>query len=350
MEDCTKRLAPYKVVLFVAAIVGVVALCYAMRDVFGALTASVFFYYVLDPIATWFTGRKIGGRVTISRLTAVIIATLVGVVAITLFIMILIPPITDQVQRFTKNLPSFQQHVDATFKSVQQRYRSMELPPEVQDSIRSGIDNVVSEFSVIVRHAAEATAGLFSQIVLIFMIPFLTIYMLLEKKDVKLSIVRFFPRKWQEEADQVLSEASATLRGYITGQLTLSVIMALLMTIGLGLLGVKAPLLLGLIAGITKMIPVVGIILGCIPAAFSALSSSPVLALWVIIIFTAIQLLENKIVLPVLLSRYVSLSPLTILLALVVGEQLGGLLGMFLATPVAAVLRVLYVHVRRKYD
>ncbi|MGA1863983.1 MAG: AI-2E family transporter, partial [bacterium] len=96
--------------------------------------------------------------------------------------------------------------------------------------------------------------------------------------------------------------------------------------------------------------PVVGIFLGCIPAAIAALATSRTLALWILIIFTLIQVLENKLILPVMLSHYVDLSPLTILCALIVGEELGGLLGMFIATPIMAVIRIIYIHIRKKYE
>jgi predicted PurR-regulated permease PerM len=98
------------------------------------------------------------------------------------------------------------------------------------------------------------------------------------------------------------------------------------------------------------MIPIIGVVFAAIPAAFVALSSSTELAITVIVIFSIIQLLETKLIMPLFFSRYVNLSPLSILLALVVGEKAGGILGMFLATPVAAVLKVIYVHLRRRYD
>lgn len=337
-------------VFLVLGIIALVAFLYALREVFASITISVVFFFILDPIASWCCGRKLFRRFTISRLIASIIAFLVGVVFITGFILILIPPISDQVQRFSQNLPQYTDQAEKTFNALQQKYHRLQIPPDVQKNLNNAIEKVVSGTVDIARNAAKGSSHFFSKIMLIFMIPFLTFYMLLERDDVRASIVGVFPKSFRDEAEVIIRESSAALRGYISGQLLLSVIMGVLMTVTLSLIGVKAPLLLGLIAGVTKLIPVIGIFLGCIPAALVALSISLKLALWVVLIFTVIQLLENKIILPVMLSHYVNLSPLTILLAILVGEQLGGVLGMFIATPVAAVIHVVYLHVRARYE
>ena len=338
----------YKILAIVAGAVVTAALAYKMREVFAAMTVAVVLFYILDPIATVCAGRRIG-RLKVSRLAGVIVATIIAIAGTTVFMLILIPPIVDQVERFVKNLPEYTEKAEQAFVFLQQRYQRLELPPEVQESIRKSVDRGVSGSSVLLRHMADGMKGLFSQVVLIFMIPFLTFYMLLEKEDLKKSMVAVFPARLQEEAQKIISESSRALKGYIAGQLILSVIMGVGITVTLGLMGVKAPLLLGLVAGVTKLIPVIGIFLGCIPAAFVALSTSTSLAVWVIVIFTVIQLLENKVILPVLLSHYVNLSPLTILVALIVGEELGGVLGMFISTPIVAVLKVGYTHIRAKY-
>ncbi len=349
-EPQPRRFDGYKVILFAAGLVGIAALIYNLREVFASITIAVFFFYLLDPIACKLTGRKIGKRVTISRLAASFIAFFVGLAILTIFLLILIPAIADQVQRVSDNMPAYAQKAEDTFRTLQQKYHRLELPAGVQDSVKKSIDRLTMGSTTVLKNAASGIMHFFSQIVLLLMIPFIVFYMLIEKDSVKSAIVGVFPKRLQDEASQFLSESSMALRGFIIGQLILCLITAVAMWLGLWALGVKAPLLLGLIAGTTAMIPIVGIMLGCIPAAFVALSTSTTLALWVILIFTAVQLLKNKVILPLFFSLYVNLSPLTILLALMVGEQLGGILGMFVATPVAAILHILYTHLRRRYD
>ncbi|HOX29395.1 MAG TPA: AI-2E family transporter [bacterium] len=339
----------YRVTLAVLGLIAVAGLIFALKGVFATVTISLVFFYILDPVAEWCTGRRIG-KYEVSRVWGAIIAFIVGLLAVTLFFLVLIPPIVDQVERFVDNLPTYMKEAEKVVSVVQQKYRRLELPPQVQNSINAGMERIAASSPTFIRNAAKNTSHFFSQIVLLLMIPFVTFYLLVEKSDVKSALVNVFPKRYQEEAARMLSESSGALRGYISGQLLLSVIMGAAMSICLGLMGVKAPLLLGLIAGVTKLIPVIGIFLGCVPAALVALSASFNLALAVVILFTVVQLLENKVILPLLLSKYVDLSPLTILATLMVGEQVGGVLGMFVATPVAAVLHVIYTHVRAKYD
>lgn len=340
----------YKGIFLVAAIVLLVSLCFALRDVFSAVTIAIVLFYILDPIANFCTGKKIGKSFTVNRILGSVVAFVIGVVLISVFVSLLITPILDQFDRFAVNMPEYVSKADATIKNLEHRYNGLKVPTAVEQSILASMQKITDESTGLLQNAAKGIGLFLNQIVLLFMIPFLTFYLMVEKADVKKSAVKMFPKRWQEEMSSVISESSQALRGYIAGQLLLSLIMGVVMTIALGFIGLKAPLLLGLIAGVTKLIPVIGIIIGCVPAALVALSVSIKAALWVVTIFTIIQLLENKIVLPLMMSKYVNVSPLTILCALMVGEQVGGVLGMFVATPVAAVLKVFYTHLRSKYD
>ncbi|MFA6450302.1 MAG: AI-2E family transporter [bacterium] len=349
-EAQKKRYEPYKIVIFVASLAALIAILYNIREVFACVTIAIFFAYILDPVAMWLYGRKIGKRITISWVAAVTIAFLLGILVVTAAILIMIPAIADQVQRFSENMPAYTQKADETLKMLQARYHRLELPPAVQANVTSSFNKIIAGSSSFLKGAAGVAGHFFSQIVLILLIPFLTFYMLVERNDVKSAIVGVFPKKFHEETGQIVTEASHAFRGYIFCKLLLSIVMMVGMSTCLGLMGVKAPLLLGIIAGIAIMIPIIGVFFACIPAAFVALSSSTSLAIWVIIIFSSIQLLETKVITPLFFSKYVNLSPLTILLALVVGEQLGGILGMFISTPVAAILHVVYIHLRKRYD
>ena len=339
----------YKGIFIVAGLIAIVAFFYALREVFAAVTIAIVLFYMLDPIASVCTGRKLG-RLKLSRLWGSVIAFIVGVAVITVFILLLIPPILDQVDRFAKNVPEYVHQADKTILQIEHRYQGLKVPPVVQQSLMNSLQKVTDESTGLLQNAAKGVGLFLNQIVLLFMIPFLTFYLLVEKDDVKNAMVRLFPKRWQDEMRLVISQSSHALRGYIAGQIVLSLIMAIGVTIALSIMGLKAPLLLGMVAGVTKLIPVIGIVIGCIPAALVALSVSLKTALWVVIIFTVVQLLENKIVLPLFMSKYVNLSPLTILCALMVGEQVGGVLGMFVATPVVAVMKVIYTHLRSKYE
>jgi predicted PurR-regulated permease PerM len=349
INNGSARADAYRIFFLLIGVVAAVALMYSMRGVAATITISLVFFYILDPLAVRISGIRLG-RLRISPMAAAIIAFVIGVLGMAVFVLIMIPPVVDQVERFVNNFPEHIKTLEGVLADLQHKYKRLELPPEVQSNINSAIEKMGAESSSLIEGAVRNVSYFFEQVMLMFMIPFITFYMLIEKSAVKQAIVHIFPRRYQAEADIVLTESNQALQGYITGQLILSLIMGVAVTVILSLMGIKAPLLLGLFAGVTKLIPVIGIVLGCIPASLTALSISLPMALWVIVIFSVIQLLENKVILPLMLSRYVGLSPLTILVTLIVGEQLGGVLGMFIATPITAVLHVLYTHLRKKYD
>ncbi|MBN2373296.1 AI-2E family transporter [bacterium] len=336
----------YKYLLTIIGIALFAVIAYALRKVLAAVTISIVLFYILDPLATFLERLRLG-KLSMSRTWAVMIASVIGIVMASLLLWIFFPPMIDQI----KNLPGYKRQIDEVVMYIIQKIRGTQLPPEILDAIINIIEKSVSGSLSIFRHLAKGTAFalMFSQIILVFLIPFLTFYMLIEKGTIKAGITHIFPIRYQEEIEQILSESSLALRGYITGQVVLSLFMWVLITITLWGMGIKAPLFFGLVAGITKFIPIVGIFLGCIPAALAALSTSRAIALWVIVIFTIVQLFENKVILPLMLSHYVNLSPLTILCTLIIGEQLGGILGMFISTPIVSVLRVVYIHLRKKY-
>ena len=300
-ESKNRQIEPLRSLIILVGIVALVAFAHAMKEVLASVTIAIVLFYILDPMVLWLERRKIG-KVRISRLGAVLLVILFVTLALTGIILSLIPPIADQVERFSHNVPDYIQHLESTAEALQQKYKRMELPVEVRASLKSSVEKISEESMGLIRQAAEKTADLFSQLILLFMMPFITFYMLLEKDSVKKAIVGIFPKKNQDEIAVVVSESSRALHGYINGQLILSLIMGTAMSLALGFMGVKAPLLLGIIAGITKLIPVIGIVLGCIPAAIVALSDSVSLALWVVLVFSIVQLLENKVILPLFLT------------------------------------------------
>ena len=244
-ESKNRQIEPLRSLIILVGIVTLVAFAYAMKEVLASVTIAIVLFYILDPMVHWLEQRRIG-RWKISRLAAVLLVILFVTLALTGMIFALIPPITDQVERFSKNIPEYIKHIESTADALQQKYKRMELPLEVRASLKNSFERITAESMGLIRQAAEKSAVLFSQIILLFMMPFITFYLLLEKNDVKNALVSIFPKKLQNEIAVVVTESSRALHGYITGQLILSLLMGIAMTLALSFMGVKAPLLLGM--------------------------------------------------------------------------------------------------------
>jgi len=125
---------------------------------------------------------------------------------------------------------------------------------------------------------------------------------------------------------------------WLQAQILLSFIMALIVGLGLWILGVKYAFLVAVVAGVLEIVPYVGPIVSGGLATLLALSQSPILGLWTLIFFIVAQQLEGHILVPLLIKKLVGLNPVAVILAILVGAKLGGILGILLAVPIAAVI------------
>jgi predicted PurR-regulated permease PerM len=177
----------------------------------------------------------------------------------------------------------------------------------------------------------------------------LSIYMLLEGPAIKRGFLDLFPRNRHRRLEAVLDHVGGKFGGWLRGQLLLGVIIGVIAGLGTWALGLPYPFLLGLAAGITELIPLVGPVLGAIPAVLVAVFGPTWRLIAVIAYFTLIQQLEGNLLVPRVMAKAVGLSPLLTIIAIMVGTRLMGILGALLAVPVAAALQVIAGEVIRTF-
>jgi predicted PurR-regulated permease PerM len=187
-----------------------------------------------------------------------------------------------------------------------------------------------------------AVFGLAGGVFGVVTILILTFYMLVESDTIFRRFVRLFPVEQRLRVATVSSDISVKVSAWLGGQLLLGAIIGTTATIGLWLLGVPYFFVLGLLAGVGELIPMVGPILSAIPAIVVALTVSPGMALGVGAFFLAQQQFENHLLVPKLMERQVGVSAVTVIIALLVGGSLLGIVGALLAVPTAAVLQVIF--------
>jgi predicted PurR-regulated permease PerM len=170
----------------------------------------------------------------------------------------------------------------------------------------------------------------------------LTFYMLVESDTIFRRFVRLFPIEQRLRIATVSSDITVKVSAWLGGQLLLGAIIGTTATLGLWLLGMPYFFVLGFIAGIGELIPMVGPILSAIPALMVALTVSPSMALGVGVFFLVQQQFENHLLVPKLMERQVGVSAVTVIIALLMGGSLLGIVGALLAVPTAAVLQVIF--------
>jgi predicted PurR-regulated permease PerM len=181
----------------------------------------------------------------------------------------------------------------------------------------------------------------------LLLILFVALYIGIEPRHYHKGMLHLVPHSARPRAREVLAAIGATLRRWLLAQLVMMLVIGTITAVGLSLLGVKAALALGLIAGLLEFIPMLGPVLSAVPAIAMGFLDSPRKALFVLLLYWGVQFLENHILVPILMKRGVDLPPVVTLIGLSLMALVFGFLGMLVAVPflaaVMVAIKLLYV-------
>ena len=314
------------------------------------LVASILAFALIGPV-NWlcrFRVPRIGAR------THRLIATLLVFFALGYVVFagaaLMVSPFIDQVHGLTSNLPLYQHKVAQYAAEVQALYNG--LPPDIRSLLHRPESGTGGGFSAgpWLQSLLLATATGIARIVDLILIPVLAFYFVLDGRSLRNEFLALLPRRRVRETLALIRESSGIMRTYIIAQLWLCVIAGVVVYIGLSLIHMPYALVLGLLAGFTRAIPIIGPILGGIPIVLLAAVLPPehgggiALALKVLVFFSALHLFESKLLMPKFIGHRIHLHAAVVIIVLLIGAEFFGLLGMFLAAPLAAIGRVLIGH------
>lgn len=183
---------------------------------------------------------------------------------------------------------------------------------------------------------------LIENLIALAVIPVVAYYFLVESSMINNKLMLLIPSEKREIIKKIGKDIDRVLGKYILGQGILCLIVTVLSFVGLFIVDVKFALILSLLNGVLNIIPYFGAILGIVPALLVALIDGPTKVLSVLIVFIIIQQIEGNILAPKVTASSISMHPLTIIILLLIGEKIGGFLGMILIIPIAIILKVLY--------
>ena len=305
------------------------------------LIGAIFFTYIIYPAV-----RFLNARMPMIWAVVIVYLTILAVVAIG--ISTVAPALIDDTQALVKSLPQLvhstqvslsdpKNPVIARFPLAVRTYLAGLLPEFVHRAQGYGGEAASRLFSL-----AASAVGLLATIVII---PVLALYLLMEAPQLLRDSMRVIPAKSQPKALAFLHDLDVVLGGFIRGQLTVGATIGACITIALLVLHVKYAVLIGVTAGLLDVIPYVGALVGFVPSVTLALVNDGVQhAVIVAVVFAAIFQLEGHFIAPRIVSDSVGLTPLMVIVAILIGGELLGIGGMFLAVPIAAVLRITILH------
>lgn len=258
-----------------------------------------------------------------------------------------IPAFIHQLEDFAENAPQFTKHYKEIMNDLERETSTW--PPEVKSRMNEGIQFAEELLDRFLDKTLQVLLKIGNFLFIIILIPFISFYMLKDIEKIKKLAWEFTPFKWREEGKQFLFDIDQSLGQYIRGQLLVCLAMGTISFLIFWLVGLKYPLLLGIIVGVTNIIPYFGPIIGAIPSVIIAATMSIKLVIISLIIIFVLQFIEGNILSPYIVGKSLHMHPLLIIGALLVGGEIGGIIGLLIAVPVLAIVKVTIWHIKLRF-
>ena len=314
-----------------------------VRILWGPIVFSTAIIYLLNPLVNFLKRRGLPRAVGAS------VAYVAGGLILGLVVIVVVPIVVSQTEALGEQLPviyddSVAAIVD-TADSVGISDLSLLTYDELVGSLSSPDENLQADIELFVGRAFNFALDLVEVVVLVFLTPVIAFYLLVDLPRIQKHAAELVPERGRDEASALASSLSRAFGGFVRGQMLVAILVGALSSFGLWALGLDLWLVLGIMAGLFNLIPFVGPwISGAVASLVALVVGDIQLALGVVVLFLAVQQLDNHIISPLVLRATVKLHPSLIIMALLVGSSLFGFMGLVLAVPLAAFLRVIVSH------
>ena len=314
--------------------------------VISPIFIGIIIAWLFDPLVDWFQTKKL------PRLVGCIIVYLLILGGIFLISYLFIPSLISQVKDFVRVAPVIFEDITDFALNLVKTLDSGNLikTAEIKSEITSYVTNLgLSIGADLPKYILSAGKSIISggvNFVLGLMIGF---YLLFDFDKVNSKLFSLIPKDWQESYTELTHRINTSLRSYVTGVLMVMLLVFLTQSIGLTLAGLEAPILFALFCAVTDIIPYFGPYIGAIPAIIVGFTISPVTGICVVISILVVQMLENNFYQPLIMGHTMELHPVTIMLGLLIFGHFFGILGMVIATPAIACLKVFFKFFNEKH-
>lgn len=316
-----------------------------IATLFMPILTAGFLYYLLTPIVSLLE------KINIKRKIATPIVLLVFISIVIILVLTLIPAILTQIGQLLENLPKVVNNLEMQLAKLEEQEWFKEIDvTEIVDSFGLTIRSVSNFLITNVTTSLGSLVGIVTNAaIFIVTVPIMLFYMFRDGSKLPQAISRFLPFEYRTEMIGLMGQMNNTISSYISGQALVCLFIGIFTYLGYLLVGQPYALLLGLIAGVTNIIPYLGPFIGAAPAVVLALTISPVQALKVALVVLVIQQIESNLVSPNIIGKSLDIHPLTIIVLLLVAGNLSGVLGMIIAVPTYAVTKTIISYLHNMY-
>ncbi|MGH9183252.1 MAG: AI-2E family transporter, partial [Acidimicrobiales bacterium] len=334
----------WAVVGLVALLAVVVALAWVVRVVWLPLILGGAIVFLLNP------GVSALARRGVPRVVGAALSYLAVFVVVGLAVMFVVPLAVDQADELSNELPEVRANAEQWVNALAERSENwlIQFPSvgEIQSEVGGGDASLSDNVGTVVD-----IGGRVFHVALIFLLaPIIAFYLLVDVPRLGVVAMELVPERSRREVQVVGRRLNRAIGGFFRGQLMVALVVGVIVSIGLAIIDLPFWLIIGMIAGLFNIIPLIGPWVGAVPGVIIALTTRDVsTALWVGAIMAGAQQVDNHFISPLVMQRAVKLHPAAVILALLAGGTLGGFFGLALAVPVAAALKILAGHLWRTY-
>jgi predicted PurR-regulated permease PerM len=296
----------------------VLVFLWSIRGIILLLLLALILASAMEPLVDYLHHKKIPRALSVSMVYLVVIGSAV------LVVYLMVPPVLDQFKILKDNLPQYSQALQTQFGGL-----------NVQGFLQNLVSGLSSGGNVLQR-----TFGAFNGALDVISVLVISFYLVAEQKGMKTFVASLIPSRHHEFTLNLITKIQQKMGMWVLGQVIISLGIFIFTYVGLSILHVQYALALSLVAGLFEIVPYIGPFLSAIPAMFVGFIQHPTLAIWVAILYLLVHEVEGYVLVPKIMEKAVGVSPLLTLIALLVGYQLAGIVGLLISVPLATALTV----------
>lgn len=325
-------------------IILVLVFLYIIRDVLAILFLSIIIASAVGHLSGWLDKRGYPYKL------GVITIYLGGFFLFVFLIYLMVPSLVNEVKQISSSVPTYLEKFSLNLKAFENfasRYY------DIGGGIQNLLNYLGEQLGNLASNIFGTIANIFGGAISAMAILVISIYLSFQEKGIRRFLRSIVPDEHEEYIVNLWERVQRKLGRWLQGQIILGLIVGILVYLGLSILGVPYALFLAIIAGVLELIPIAGPLIALIPAALLAFMQSPLLGFLTVFLYGAIQQVENHILVPRVIQKVVGLNPVIVILALLVGANLAGVLGVILSVPITVIVVEIFrdiVGSRKKHE
>ncbi len=303
-----------------------------IRYAFSIIVISFIVSYILSPAVKYLVKNKMNKKAATLFLIFMFLVIFVAIVSI------LIPSIIMETTGAQKEFETISELIKNIESEISQFTKNKDSIFLIQE-LYSNIQNFVSTSLIVLLNYIMSIG---ENIVGLSVVPVITYYIIVDGEELIGIILKFFPVVVRNSIKLFWKDIDKVLRRYIYSQFLLSAFVFIFTFAALYVLNIKYALLLSILNGIFNIIPIFGPIIGTVPALLIAFIMSPYKALYVFIAYFIIQQVEADVIAPKITGETINIHPVVVIILILIGQKIGGVFGMIVCVPIAAIVKIIY--------